>query len=106
MVLELSGELDLAEAPRLAGEIEWATGGERASLVLDLEALEFLDSAGLRAILAAYESARTRGEGFAVTPGTPQIQRLLTIAGVNGHLPTIDSADAALPDGREGLQTS
>jgi anti-anti-sigma factor len=99
IVLELHGELDLAGAPLLSSALDRAETDERGILVLDLEDLEFIDSAGLRVILAAHERARARGAELALTPGPRQVQRLLTIAGVSGHLQTIPSSGAALVSG-------
>ncbi len=65
-------------------------------LVLDLDDVQFIDSAGLRVILAAHERKVKRGQRLALTPGSPQVQRLFSIAGVSGHLQTIASVDAAL----------
>lgn len=96
VVLELHGELDLSVTPLLADEIERAERGDRATLVLDLSNLEFIDSAGLRVILAAQERARASEREFAVTTGTQQVQRLFEIAGVGEHLQTIGAPDAAL----------
>ena len=95
VVLELHGELDLAGAPMLAGEIERAERKAPQILVLDLENLQFVDSAGLRVMLAAHQRAAERGAEFALTPGTPQVQRLLTIAGVGEHLQTLASSDSS-----------
>jgi anti-anti-sigma factor len=96
VVLRLGGELDLAGAPLLASEIARTETEEQRILVLDLEDLEFIDSAGLRVILAAHARARERGGDLLLTPGPPQVQRLLTIAGVDSHLHTIDSPDAVV----------
>ncbi|HEX3509998.1 MAG TPA: STAS domain-containing protein [Solirubrobacteraceae bacterium] len=96
VVLALQGELDLAAAPQLAAEIERAETGTLDALVLDLSRLEFIDSAGLRVLLAAHERARESGRAFAITPGPAQVQRLLEIAGVGDHLVTIARADAGL----------
>ena len=64
-------------------------------VVLDLDDVHFIDSAGLRVVLAAHERKVERGQRLALTPGSPQVQRLFSIAGVSGHLQTIASADAA-----------
>ncbi len=96
IVLTLHGELDLVSAPRLQSEIESNTGDAPDALVLDLDDVHFIDSAGLRVVLVAHERTLKRGRRLALTPGSPQVQRLLSIAGVNGHLQTIASADAAL----------
>ncbi len=95
-VLTLHGELDLLAAPRLQSEIESTTVDAADILVLDLDDVRFIDSAGLRVILAAHERKVERGQRLALTPGSPQVQRLFSIAGVSGHLRMIASADAAL----------
>ncbi|MGA2165074.1 MAG: STAS domain-containing protein [Solirubrobacteraceae bacterium] len=95
IVLTLRGELDLLGAPRLAGEFESDTVRAAEIVVLDLDEVQFIDSAGLRVVLAGHERALERGQRLALTPGSPQVQRLFSIAGVGGHLHTIASADAA-----------
>lgn len=96
VVLELHGELDLLGAPLLQKQIDDADADSRGILVLDLRGLQFVDSAGLRVILAAHESARRRGQEFALTRGTDQVQRLLSIAGVDEHLRIIAAPDEVL----------
>ncbi len=93
-MLGLHGELDLLGAPLLQEAIDRADDGETgAIMVLDLEDLQFVDSAGLRVILAAHERSRENGQELALTRGTEQVQRLFTIAGVNDHLRIIGSPD-------------
>jgi anti-sigma B factor antagonist len=96
IVLTLHGELDLLGAPRLQSEIESDAIDAAEVVVLDLDDVQFIDSAGLRVLLAAHERTAERGQRLVLTPGSPQVQRLLSIAGVNGRLETIVSADAAL----------
>jgi anti-anti-sigma factor len=97
VVLELHGELDLAAAPQLGVEIARAQEGSGSeTIVLDLEDLQFIDSSGLRAILSAHANAREAGRELAVTPGSPQVRRLLEIAGVGGVLPVVASPDGTL----------
>jgi anti-sigma B factor antagonist len=94
-VVCLHGELDLASAPLLQSEIENIAGDDGA-LVLDLEDLQFIDSTGLRIILATHERSRERGQEFAVTRGPQQVQRLLSITRVGEHLHIVDSPDELL----------
>ncbi|HEX5308533.1 MAG TPA: STAS domain-containing protein [Solirubrobacteraceae bacterium] len=96
IVIALHGELDLLGAPLLQQEIEQADVDSRGILVLDLQGLEFVDSAGLRVILAAHEHARQHGREFALTKGSEQVRRLLSIAGVDDHLRVIDAPDDVL----------
>jgi anti-anti-sigma factor len=99
VVLGLHGELDLVGAPMLQSEIDSETVAAAPLIVLDLEDLEFIDSSGLRVILSAHERARERGQAFALTRGSHQVQRLLSIAGVSGHLQIIGSPDELLAPG-------
>jgi anti-sigma B factor antagonist len=96
VVLALHGELDLLGAPSLQSEIEKVEAGTPAIIVLDLQDLQFIDSAGLRVILAAHERSRGNGQELALTRGPEQVQRLFTIAGVSEHLRIIASPDELL----------
>lgn len=96
VVLELHGELDLLGAPLLQEEIAKVEPDGPGIVVLDLRELEFVDSAGLRVILAARERSQRHGREFALTPGSEQVQRLFTIAGVSEHLRIIASPDELL----------
>jgi anti-sigma B factor antagonist len=96
VVLELHGELDLLAAPALEEAIEGVEAGSPAIVVLDLQDLQFLDSAGLRVILAAHERSREQAFDFALTRGSEQVQRLFAIAGVSEHLRIIASPDELL----------
>ena len=99
VVLSLEGELDMATAPRLQSAIDEPALAGISELVLDLRELQFIDSTGLRLILTALQSSRARGQEFAITRGSPQVERLLSITGVAEHLRTIATPDQALLDG-------
>jgi anti-sigma B factor antagonist len=96
VVLRLTGELDLASSPILERALEAAEVTTSPLLVLDLDGLKFVDSTGLRVILLAHESSRGREQEFAITPGSPQVQRLLSITSVTDHLRVIASPDDLL----------
>lgn len=88
-VIEMEGELDMANASLLESAVESEELTELRTVVLDLQRLSFLDSTGLRVILHARELCWRRGQEFAVTPGSQQVQRLLSVTGVGEHLRTI-----------------
>jgi anti-anti-sigma factor len=96
VVLALTGELDMANAPLLQSAVEEPSLAETKTVVLDLQELTFLDSTGLRIILSAREQCWRRGQEFAVTQGSQQVQRLLSVTGVGEHLRTLASADEVL----------
>ena len=96
LVLELHGELDMVSSPRLGETFAGLGADGPGTVVLDLRGVSFLDSTGLKAIFGARNAAHKRGQQFAVTPGSPQVQRLLSLTRLGDHLTTIDTPDAVL----------
>ena len=96
VVIRLAGELDMANAPLLQAAIEHEDVEGKPTLVLDMQELEFIDSTGLRIVLWARERYEQRDREFAVTPGSPQVQRLLAVSGAGEHLRIIASPDDML----------
>jgi len=96
VVLSITGELDLASAPLLQSAIESTELASAPMVVLDLQELKFIDSTGLRVLLAAHERSQARGQDFALTRGSEQVQRLLSITRVAEHLRIIGSPDELL----------
>ncbi len=96
VVFVLVGELDIASAPLLQGAVEDAGVEPNVNIVLDLHGLQFIDSTGLRVILAVRKACAGRGQELAVTKGALQVERLLSVTGVGEHLRVIDAADAPL----------
>jgi anti-anti-sigma factor len=88
VVLALHGELDMASTPRLQSVID-AEEATAKTIVLDLQQLQFIDSTGLRTILTTRERCREGGRAFAITRGSEQVQRLLSVTGLVDHLPTV-----------------
>ena len=83
----------MANAPLLQAAIEKAHREDNSMLVLDLERLQFMDSTGLRIILWARERCQEHGHELALTPGSEQVQRLLSVSGAGEHLRVIAAAD-------------
>jgi anti-sigma B factor antagonist len=96
VVVALQGELDLASAPRFQSEIDSPEVAACATLVIDLDELQFIDSTGLRLIFSAHARAQERGQQFAVTQGSEQVRRLLAITRVGEHLRIVDSPQELL----------
>ena len=96
VVLGLQGELDLASAPQFESEIDSPEVASCATVVVDLDDLQFIDSTGLRLIFSASARAKERRQQFAVTRGSEQVQRLLAITRVDEHLRIVDSPQEML----------
>lgn len=75
-----SGDLDLASAQVLADEIERArsrTGVER--IVIDMSAVPFVDSTGLRILIEAAEGSREQGIEMTLERPSAQFLRLVEL---------------------------
>ena len=59
-------------------------------MVLDLDALEFMDSTGIRLILQAIQDAERTGWEFAITRGSGPVRRLFRTARIDDRLPYVD----------------
>lgn len=86
LCLTLHGELDLESAPVLESKLLEAQDGNSKRIMVDLNHLQFMDSTGLRVILAAHQDAESNGHDFALRGSTPQVHRLLTLTGVVDRL--------------------
>lgn len=91
--LVLHGELDINTMPTAQREIEAAQDEGPAVLVLDLAALDFLDSSGVRLVLLAQHHADDTGRHVAVRLGDGHARRLFDTLGVTSRLDVLDVDD-------------
>jgi anti-anti-sigma factor len=83
----LTGELDIASAPRLEAKVADLCAHGAKAIVVDLSDLTFIDSTGLRAILTAQSTCDSQSCDFSLVPGGESIQRLFALTGLLEHLP-------------------
>ena len=100
MVLSIDGELDLYTAPALREAAQSAMEGGASHLILDLSAVQFMDSSGLGVIVACQKRLRETGGQLAlVTPPTSPPTKLLSLTGLDRAIATHATLDDAT-DGR------
>ena len=82
------GEVDHHSAKGLREEIDHAMYLYRPEiLALDLSGVDFMDSSGLGLILGRYTKLQTLGGKLVVTRPTPEIRKLLQLAGADKLFP-------------------
>jgi anti-sigma B factor antagonist len=90
-VLALRGELDVASAGALTEAVSQQSSQGVTKIVLEISQLDFVDSTGLRAILAAQRLCEERGCDLTLTPSADelpgQVRRLLEVTGLLAQLP-------------------
>jgi anti-sigma B factor antagonist len=94
VLIELAGELDLATAPKLEDELRHVEQNASGVIYLDLRPLAFMDSSGLRALLAADSRAREAGRRLVLVRGDERVQRVLKITRLDERLEIVDAPPA------------
>lgn len=85
-VLALRGEVDIESAETLdsaLGEIE--NSQTPACVVLDLTALEFIDSMGISVLVKAHRRAESSERRLVLNNPQPQIKRVFDISGITSR---------------------
>jgi anti-sigma B factor antagonist len=83
-IVAAAGSVDLATAPQLANALAQAHREGRAGVVVDLAAVDFLDSAGVRVLVEAYR----QGGALSIRGAQGWVARVLDITGVQDYLGT------------------
>lgn len=82
MLVQIEGDIDHHNARQIRSKIDTKVFIQRPDeLILDLSRVSFMDSSGLGLILGRYTKAVELGISFKVANPTPQIRRILDLAG-------------------------
>ena len=81
----VEGEVDLYSAPEFEQSLTTAAATDPPSIIVDLDRVSFMDSAGVHVLLqfSLTDGIRNR---LALTRGSPQVRRLLDVTGVRRYL--------------------
>lgn len=85
-VLAVSGEVDLATMPALTEALAQAHRDGAAGIVVDLAAVDFMDSSGVRVLVEAAHRAEQAGVPLSVRGARGWVARVLEITGVGEFL--------------------
>jgi len=97
-VLAVAGRIDITTSDAFRDRLLEAIGGGR-SLVIDLGGVDYISSAGLRAMMLGSKQARSAGTKLAVAALQPVVLEIFQISRFDKLLPchpTVDTALAAI----------
>jgi anti-anti-sigma factor len=94
-IAELTGELDIASAPALREQLLSMLRPGSSRLVIDLSKVSFCDASGLAVLVSTGRRARLLGGFLRLAAVSPQAGRVLNITGLNRHLATFPTVQAA-----------
>jgi anti-anti-sigma factor len=91
VTLSLSGELVLGSVGDFQAALEEIGTEPLDLLVIDLRRLEFLDSSGLRAIVASEGHALGHGYSLQIVRGSEQVDEVFRVTGLDSRLPIVEA---------------
>jgi len=100
LVITISGSVDSTNASELAEALKAQTDKGEIYLVADLSNMEYISSAGLRALLGSMKEARQKGGDLCLAAVQDDVNRVLKLSGfmsIFKILPDTNSAIDALP---------
>ena len=84
LIARLSGEIDMSNAEEMGATVIGATPTEASGVVLDLSAVEYLDSAGIYVIFGMRASLQARGQSLIlVIPPESPVHDALRLSGAD-----------------------
>jgi anti-sigma B factor antagonist len=96
-ILDLKGKITLGEGDEaLKAKINALTMGNRRSILLNLEGVPYIDSAGLGEVVRTYTTVSRQGGQLKLVNLTKRITDLLSITKLLTVFETFDSEDEAL----------
>jgi anti-sigma B factor antagonist len=79
-ILDVDGEVDLSTSPRLRVLVLAEIGPGRASLLLDLGGVTYMDSSGLATLVEALQLSRAHGGALALYGLSDQVRRIFELS--------------------------
>jgi anti-sigma B factor antagonist len=96
-VVELAGDIDVETARTLRAHIVDRFSESSARVVVDLTAVDFMDSSGLGALVSGWQLTRDDGQ-FRIAGANPVVRRVLSITGMEDVFALYPDVEAATTD--------
>ena len=96
LVLRVTGRLDAVTSPDFEKTCQEYLTSDSRRIVMDFEGVEYISSAGLRAILLAGKTVRASGGVLGLSGLRGTVKKTLEMAGFCELFPVHDSIEAAL----------
>lgn len=81
------GEIDVSTVAALDDVLRSViTNGSADDIVLEMSAVEFIDSSGLRVLIDAHSTSSGHGRRLVISEPSAVVRRLLEVSGLHTHL--------------------
>jgi anti-anti-sigma factor len=96
VVARITGEIDLASADMIGGELAGAVPNRALGLIVDLSGTSYLDSSGVSLVFELAERLRRRQQQLRlVVPEKAPLRRVLRIVNAGGVVPIVETVEEA-----------
>jgi anti-sigma B factor antagonist len=97
-VIRGEGRLNMVSAPRLREAVSEAVAAGRPRIVVDLSAVDFMDSSGLGALVGCLKTTRQAGGDLRIAAPSEQVTMVLKLSNLDRILTSYASATDAYRD--------
>lgn len=97
-VISISGSIDALTAVQVSNYFDQELNNGKIHLIVDLENVEFMSSAGLRAVLGSLKKCRQLGGDLRLAAAQPGVARVLKMSGFTSILKSYRNVDEAVID--------
>jgi anti-sigma B factor antagonist len=98
VVLAPEGKFNLVAAPPIKARIDDLVAAGKARLIVDLHAVDFIDSSGLGALIGGLKSARQQGGELRIAAPGDQVRAVLKLTNLDRILAPYATVEDALHD--------
>lgn len=95
-LITLSGRVDSSTAPELEETLEDRIDEGRYNLVLDLSDVNYLSSAGLRALVSALRTCKKKGGDVRIANPSERVSEVMSLAGLDSLFSMYDDVTVAV----------
>jgi anti-sigma B factor antagonist len=81
-VMSVNGRVDSATAPELESKLRELVEADKNQIVLDLKDVEYMSSAGLRAMVSTLKAVKRVNGDLRISSPSPRVEEVLRLAGL------------------------
>jgi anti-anti-sigma factor len=81
-VMAVTGRVDSATAPELESKLRELVDSDKNQIVLDLKEVEYMSSAGLRAMVSTLKAVKRVNGDLRIASPSPRVEEVLRLAGL------------------------
>ena len=95
-IVRAAGKIDAANVALFEDAVKSVTAQEGQNILIDLSRLVYINSGGLRVVLAAAKIQKNTARTLALCGLTPEVMKIFTLSGLNTILPIFPRETDAL----------